>query len=105
VLEARALIDGYNPIIAIQAALHGALLVDIHSLANQIRSQGVEANGLHLTNAFLGGIFSLDGVHPTNTGYAVIANQFIAALNRTQDFDSAGRRQRRGQKRSARIRG
>jgi GDSL-like Lipase/Acylhydrolase len=82
VLEARALVDGYNLIIAIQAVLHGAVLVDIHSLANQIRSQGVEANGLHLTNAFLGGIFSLDGVHPTNTGYAVIANQFITALNR-----------------------
>jgi lysophospholipase L1-like esterase len=81
VLEARALVDGYNLIIAIQAALHGAVLVDIHSLANQIRSQGVEANGLHLTNAFLGGIFSLDGVHPTNTGYAVIANQFITTLN------------------------
>jgi len=81
VLEVRALIDAYNLIITIQAGLHGAVLVDIHSLANQIRSQGVEADGHHLTNEFLGGIFSLDGVHPTNTGYAVIANKFIATLN------------------------
>ncbi|HUI52369.1 MAG TPA: SGNH/GDSL hydrolase family protein [Terriglobales bacterium] len=81
VLEARALVDGYNLIIAAQAFTHGAVLVDVHSLANQIRSQGVNANGVHLTNAFLGGIFSLDGVHPTNTGYAVIANQFITTLN------------------------
>jgi hypothetical protein len=37
-----------------------------------------------LTNAFLGGLFSLDGVHPTNTGYAVIANKFITTLNQTR---------------------
>ncbi len=83
VLEVRAIIDAYNLIIAFEAHKHGAVLVDIHSLADQIRSQGVEANGLHLTNAFLGGLFSLDGIHPTNIGYAVIANQFITTLNRS----------------------
>ena len=30
---------------------------------------------------FLGGFFSLDGIHPTNTGYAVVANTFIDAMN------------------------
>jgi len=81
VLETRAIIDAYNLIIAIEAFEHGAVLVDIHTLADKIRSQGIEADGHHLTNAFLGGAFSLDGVHPTNTGYAVIANQFITTLN------------------------
>jgi lysophospholipase L1-like esterase len=76
VLETRAIIDAYNLIIAI--------LVDIHTLTDQIRSQGIEADGHHLTNAFLGGVFSLDGVHPTNTGYAVIANKFITTLNQTR---------------------
>jgi hypothetical protein len=84
VVEVRALIDAYNLIIAVQAFEHGAVLADIHSLANQLRSQGVEANGQHLTTAFLGGLFSLDGVHPTNTGYAVIANRFITTLNQTR---------------------
>src|ERR1700735_795388 len=81
VLETRAIIDAYNLIIAIEAFEHGAVLVDIHTLADKIRSQGIEADGHHLTNAFLGGAFSLDGVHPTNTGYAVTANQFITTLN------------------------
>jgi lysophospholipase L1-like esterase len=81
VIETRAIIDAYNLIIAIEAFEHGAVLVDIHTLADKIRSQGIEADGHHLTNAFLGGAFSLDGVHPTNTGYAVIANQFITTLN------------------------
>jgi GDSL-like Lipase/Acylhydrolase len=84
VLEVRALIDAYNLIITVGAIEHGAVLVDIHSLADQIRSQGVEANGRHLTNAFLGGLFSLDGIHPTNTGYAVIANLFITTLNQSR---------------------
>jgi lysophospholipase L1-like esterase len=81
VVETRAIIDAYNVIIAVEAFTHGAVVVDIHTLADQIRSQGIEADGHHLTNAFLGGAFSLDGVHPTNTGYAVIANQFITTLN------------------------
>jgi hypothetical protein len=84
VIELRALIDAYNLIIALQALEHGAVLVDVHSLTNQLRSNGVVANGQLLTTAFLGGIFSLDGIHPTNTGYAVIANQFITTLNETR---------------------
>ena len=46
-----------------------------------------DANGLNfgtgsITSEFVfGGGFSLDGVHPTATGYAVIANGFIDAIN------------------------
>ena len=31
--------------------------------------------------AYRGGFFSLDGLHPSNTGYAILANEFIDALN------------------------
>ena len=35
-----------------------------------------------ITSEFVfGGGFSLDGVHPTATGYAVVANGFIDAIN------------------------
>jgi lysophospholipase L1-like esterase len=30
-----------------------------------------------------GGTFSLDGVHLTGRGYAIIANEFIKAINKT----------------------
>lgn len=33
------------------------------------------------TQYISGGIFSLDGVHPTSQGYAIIANQFIEKIN------------------------
>jgi len=36
-----------------------------------------------LTTEFLGGVFSLDGVHPTNTGHAIVADAFIETLDRT----------------------
>ncbi len=35
----------------------------------------------HLTTQYLGGIFSLDAIHPTNTGYAILANAFIERMN------------------------
>jgi len=83
----RAFVDAYNAIIANQAREAGATLVDIHQVANRIRRRGTAANGQILTNEFLGGIFSLDGVHPTNTGYGVIANAFIGALNAEFEAD------------------
>ena len=76
-----ARVDEFNAIIAEQAAAHDAVLVDIHSLTETFRERGYVVGGQRLTTDFLGGIFSLDGVHPTNTGYAVIANEFIKALN------------------------
>ncbi len=41
-------------------------------------------NTNRLTTAFpLGGLFSLDGVHPTPAGYAVIANEMMKQINTT----------------------
>jgi hypothetical protein len=57
--------------------------VDIHGILNLIQARGVVENGQRLTTDFLGGVFSLDGVHPTNTGYAIVANAFIKTLDRT----------------------
>ena len=50
---------------------------------NNLAANGVEVGGQRLTTNFMGGFFSLDGVHPTNTGYAIIANEFIKTMNRS----------------------
>jgi len=55
----------------------------MHTRLNDIRDNGVLVGSKRLTTQFLGGIFSLDGVHPTYTGHAIIANEVIAAINRT----------------------
>jgi hypothetical protein len=77
----RLAIAAYNITIAIEAAKHKAVLVDIYSLVNELHENGYQAGSKHLTTDFLGGLFSLDGVHPTNTGHAIVANQFIQTMN------------------------
>ena len=58
--------------------------VDAFALFDQFADQGVDVRGdgsLVLTTHYLGGLFSLDGVHPTRTTHALIANAFIDAIN------------------------
>jgi lysophospholipase L1-like esterase len=70
-----------NGIIAAQAAAHGAVVVDLFSLLDNIYVHGYQIGSVTLTADFLGGLFSLDGLHPTNTGYAILANAFIQQIN------------------------
>jgi lysophospholipase L1-like esterase len=81
--QIRAAVNAYNGVIANEAAANGATLVDIHSLVNDLAANGVKIDGQTLTTEFMGGLFSLDGVHPTNTGDAIIANEFINTMNRS----------------------
>jgi hypothetical protein len=40
------------------------------------------ADGVLMNSTFvIGNFFSLDGYHPTEKGYALLANQFIRAIN------------------------
>ena len=77
----KAQVVAYNGVIAAQAQAAGATLVDINALFTKIAASGLTINGYTGTASFLGGFFSLDGIHPTNTGYAVIANTYIDAIN------------------------
>ncbi|MEE8468185.1 MAG: SGNH/GDSL hydrolase family protein [Planctomycetota bacterium] len=77
----RAATATFNSIIAQEASARNAVFVDIHSFLSQLDTQGSVVNGQRLNTSFLGGIFSLDGIHPTNTGYALVANEFIHAMN------------------------
>jgi phospholipase/lecithinase/hemolysin len=77
----RSTVDCYNQIIAQDTAQHGGMVVDIHALVDRIYSEGYEVAERRLTTDFLGGLFSLDGIHPTDTGYGIIANEFITQMN------------------------
>jgi len=77
----RLVTIGMNAIIAVQALLHGAVVVDLYSLIDGLHARGYKIGTSTLTTDFLGGLFSLDGLHPTNTGYAIMANQFIQTMN------------------------
>ena len=82
VQQAKDAVTVYNRTIALVAAAVGATVVDVNSLMNQINQNGYPlSNGKVLTTAFGGGLFSLDGMHPTNTAYAIMANATIARMN------------------------
>ena len=60
-------------------------LVDINSFFNQIKQNdaaGTSIDGITFRTTYVtGGLFSLDGVHPTNQAHAIIANEFIKVIN------------------------
>jgi lysophospholipase L1-like esterase len=74
-------IQQYNAAIAQQVSAVGGTLVDINTELTKIKNSPPTINGTPTSFAFLGGIFSLDGIHPTNTGYALLANIFIDRMN------------------------
>jgi len=56
--------------------------VDSAALMAGIQSTGYDYGTGSVTSTYAtGGAFSLDGVHPTARGYAVVANEIIAAIN------------------------
>jgi len=81
VITVQAQVTAFNQVIAAQATAANATLVDINALFAQVVASGLTINGYTGTAAFLGGFFALDGIHPTNTGYAVVANKFIDTMN------------------------
>ncbi|MGH9595218.1 MAG: SGNH/GDSL hydrolase family protein [Edaphobacter sp.] len=81
VVTVQAQVTAFNQVIAQQAQAANATLVDINALFKQVTASGLIINGYTGTASFLGGFFALDGIHPTNTGYAVIANKFIDTMN------------------------
>lgn len=81
VAQVQAQVNAYNQVIAQQAQRANATLIDIHALFAAVASGTVVVNGRPVTNHFLGNAFSLDGIHPTNTGYALLANFFIDNIN------------------------
>ncbi|MCX8056677.1 MAG: SGNH/GDSL hydrolase family protein [Ignavibacteria bacterium] len=77
----RSIINQYNSVISSVASSKGFGLVDANALLNSART-GITVNGIRFTTQFVtGGLFSLDGVHPTSRGYAIIANEFIKVIN------------------------
>lgn len=80
----NARIGQYNQLIRTVAGEASAALVDVDAIFGEIVTEGIEYGGITYTENFLsGGLFSYDGVHPTTFGYAVIANEFIRAINET----------------------
>ncbi|MEY3500656.1 MAG: hypothetical protein RL308_2325 [Bacteroidota bacterium] len=74
--------DAYNDKIKAVATAKGLAFVDAKMIMNDLSTTGITANNFTINATFVsGGAFSLDGFHPTPRGYALIANEFIKAIN------------------------
>lgn len=74
--------DAYNVTIEAAATANDLAFVDFKEIMNQLSTTGITANNYTINSSFVsGGAFSLDGFHPTPRGYALIANEFIKAIN------------------------
>ena len=66
------------------AETNGLGYVDANALLNQLDNGGISFDGGSVNSDFVtGGAFSLDGVHLTPRGYAIIANAIIDEINAT----------------------
>lgn len=73
-----------NNIIAKTARQYKVGLVDMNTFFNSVALGGIAINATANTTAFVrGNLFSLDGIHLTSRGYAVVANEFIKVINST----------------------
>ncbi|MFC7346514.1 G-D-S-L family lipolytic protein [Chryseobacterium zhengzhouense] len=73
----------YNATIKSLAESKGLAFVDMNAKMTELNSKsGISWNGVRYTATFVtGGTFSLDGVHLTGRGYAIVANEFIKSIN------------------------
>ena len=83
VAEIQRATDAYNTHIKALAEVYGLAFVDANAKMIELgKNSGIQYNGVNYSTTFvIGGSFSLDGVHLTGKGYAVIANEFIKAIN------------------------
>jgi len=83
----------FNATIESQASAAGLAFVDANSLLNQLNNGNLPSGDYILTSGLVsGGAFSLDGVHPTSRGYALLANQFLKAIDAKygSNFEASG---------------
>lgn len=75
--------EAYNQTIATLATQYNLAFFDANAYYNVVASAGAPlSDGSRVRSTYgTGGGFSLDGVHPTPRGHALIANQFINSIN------------------------
>lgn len=81
--EIKTAVDAMNAKIKSLADAKGLAFVDANAKMSELgKASGLQYDNVRYSAKFItGGTFSLDGVHLTGRGYALIANEFIQAIN------------------------
>ena len=79
-------VEQFNNVIKSTAESKGLALADAHAFLNKVKNPGILYNGIAINAKFItGNAFSLDGIHLTPLGNAMMANLFIDAINKKYD--------------------
>ncbi|TDP58841.1 SGNH/GDSL hydrolase family protein [Flavobacterium dankookense] len=82
VTEIEAATNGYNATIEAAATANDLAFVNAKDIMARLSTTGISDSGYTLNSTYVsGGAFSLDGIHPSPRGYALIANEFIKSIN------------------------
>ena len=84
--------DAYNATISAIATQAGLGLVDAKGLLEELNTNGLASDGFVLTGDYVtGGAFSMDGIHLSARGYALLANEFLKEIDETfgSNFEEA----------------
>jgi len=72
-----------NTAIKAAADARGIIYVNTPAVLLNIKNNGLNLAGVRVSTAFItGGLFSLDGFHPSDIGYTVAANEFLRTINK-----------------------
>jgi hypothetical protein len=75
--------NSYNALMLDLAKQYNLAFVDFNTIMKNIDMNGITEDGIHFTTKFITGkLFSLDGIHLTPQGNALVANYFIDAINK-----------------------
>ncbi len=86
--QIRDLAVGYNVLLDSTAAPYANVhVVDVASVVADVAANGRELAGENVGITLLGGFISFDGLHFSNTGYALLAETFVTAINSTLGTD------------------
>ncbi|MBC2843566.1 SGNH/GDSL hydrolase family protein [Winogradskyella flava] len=97
--EIVAAVDAYNATISSVASTNGLALVDVNAILTEASTTGIMFDDYNMnTDLVFGGLVSLDGVHLTARGYALMANSFLQAIDSTygSNFEASGNLARAG---------
>lgn len=82
-VQVQTVNTAYNQAIDGVAASTGVALAPVTATFNTIATSGYAVGAQTMTLQFGGGLLGWDGLHPSNVGYAAIANLFIGAADTT----------------------
>ncbi len=91
--EVTAATNAYNGAIAQLVSDSGIAFIDANAIMQEIAAGGIQFDEFNMqSNLVFGMTFSLDGVHPTQRGYAFMANEIMKAIDATygSNFEEAG---------------